>query len=267
MLFILKANLGLLGNVGYLVFNRTILPKTCPLWSDDDLLHVSYQASVDQSFHEFAHTTGEAELDDICLYLLDPCLSFGWVSCQLLASSEEHALYSSCWWTFPEIWTVLVPRSSISLIILLGPGNVFQDFQGFFKLLCVKQAVQVLRLVVVSLVVLDFIMHLLLPAVWKWYCWLTLHRLWSNLLLSCQCLLVSPNHDRLWSSLLIIHGLGQFPNFVCHLCPNSTFQIFSLQLVLAACMWPFRYLAVQTVWAMLFRGAGLFSTICLALVT
>ena len=37
-----------------------MLPKARLLWSDDVvLLQVPYQASVDQSFHEFAHTTGD----------------------------------------------------------------------------------------------------------------------------------------------------------------------------------------------------------------
>ena len=61
MLFILKAILDLLGNVDHLVFSRTVLPKACLLWSDDVLLQVPRQASVDYSFHEFARTTGEAD--------------------------------------------------------------------------------------------------------------------------------------------------------------------------------------------------------------
>ena len=62
MLFILKAILDLLGNLGHLVFSGTVLLKACLLWSDDVvLLQVPYQASVDHSFHEFAHTTGEAD--------------------------------------------------------------------------------------------------------------------------------------------------------------------------------------------------------------
>ena len=32
--------------------------------------------------------------------------------------------------------------------------------------------------------------------------------------LPCHCLLVSLNHDRWWFSVLIIHGLGQFPEFI-----------------------------------------------------
>ena len=62
MLFILEAILDLLGNVGHLVLSGTVLPKTCLFWSDDVvLLQVPYQASVDHSFHEFAHTAGEAD--------------------------------------------------------------------------------------------------------------------------------------------------------------------------------------------------------------
>ena len=38
MLFILKAVLDLLGNVGHLVFSRMVLPKACLLWSDDVVL-------------------------------------------------------------------------------------------------------------------------------------------------------------------------------------------------------------------------------------
>ena len=54
MLFILKAILDLLGNVGHLVFSITVLPKACLLWSDDVvLLQVPCQASVDHSFHGF----------------------------------------------------------------------------------------------------------------------------------------------------------------------------------------------------------------------
>ena len=48
MLFILKGIIDLLGNVGHLVFSRTVLPKACLLWSDGIvLLQVPYQASVD----------------------------------------------------------------------------------------------------------------------------------------------------------------------------------------------------------------------------
>ena len=62
MLFILEAILDLLGNVRHLVLSGMVLPKACLLWNDDVvLLQVPYQVSVDHSFHEFTHTTGEAD--------------------------------------------------------------------------------------------------------------------------------------------------------------------------------------------------------------
>ena len=48
MLFILKAILNLLGNVGHLVFSGTVLLKACLLLSDNVVfLWVPYQVSVD----------------------------------------------------------------------------------------------------------------------------------------------------------------------------------------------------------------------------
>ena len=112
-----------------------------------------------------------------------------------------------------------MPRCpNISLIILSGPGNYFvlQGFQSLFKLLCVQWAVYVFRWILISLVVLDFIMHLMLAVVWHHGVTDLLITVYGAICCSfpCRCLLVSLNHDRWWSSLLIIHGLSQFPKFV-----------------------------------------------------
>ena len=134
MLFILKAILNLLGNVGHLVFSGTVLPKACLLWSDDVLLQVPYQASVDHSFHEFARTTGEAD------WTVAVCI------CSVLALHVDgyHVGFSPALRNMTCLPAVvedprsldfaLVPRcSSISLVILSGPG----DFLSF-KLLCAE---------------------------------------------------------------------------------------------------------------------------------
>ena len=91
MLFVLKAILNLLGSVGHLAFSRTVLLKACLLWSDDDvLLQVPYQASVDQSFHEFARTAGEAgRTKAVCICLREITTRQLFCVCYLCLSENE----------------------------------------------------------------------------------------------------------------------------------------------------------------------------------
>ena len=130
MLFILKAILDPLGSVGHLVFSGTLLPRTCLFWSDD-VIQVPYQAGVDHSRHDFANTTGESD-GMVAVCSLGPCQNYGWVPCQVLCSSEEHALSSPLLLKIPgSLVFALVPRCfSFSLVILLEPGDFL-----FFKIL------------------------------------------------------------------------------------------------------------------------------------
>ena len=132
MLLILEAILDLLGNVRHLVLSGMVLPKACLLWSDEAvLLQVPYQASVDHSFHEFAHTTGEA----------DRTVAVSICSVLALLVDGYHVSFSPAPRNMPCLQLLLkIPRSldfamvpmcsSISLVILSGPGD-FLSFQVF----------------------------------------------------------------------------------------------------------------------------------------
>ena len=148
---------------------RTVLLKACLLWSDDVLLQVPYQASVDHSFHEFAHTTGEADRTvAVCIYLV-----------LALRVDGYHVSFSPALRNMPCLPAVVEDSQEFGLCFgakvfqhlignFVGARGilVLQGFQGLFKLLCVKWAVHVFRWILISLVVLDFIMYLLLPVVW-----------------------------------------------------------------------------------------------------
>ena len=201
MLFILEAILDLLGNVGYLVLSGTVLPKARLLWSDDVvLLQVPYQASVYQSFHEFAHTTGEADRTiAVCI-------------CSILALVDGYRVsFSPALRNTPCLSTVVEDSRDFGLCFgvkvfqhLIGNfvGDrrllVLQGVQGLYKLFCVKLAVHVFRWILISLVVLDFIMYFLLPVVWYHDVADLLIAVYEAVCcaLPCHCLLVYLNHDR-----------------------------------------------------------------------
>ena len=87
VLFLL-AILNILGNLGHQVFSGTVLLKACLLLSDD-VVHgqMPYQPCVDHPFHEFAHTTGQADRTVVvCVCLVYPSCGWAWyhVSCQMV---------------------------------------------------------------------------------------------------------------------------------------------------------------------------------------
>ena len=59
MAFVLEANLYVLGYVGNLVLSRAMVSKASLFgYEDVPLLQVPYEATVYESFHELAYTTG-----------------------------------------------------------------------------------------------------------------------------------------------------------------------------------------------------------------
>ena len=238
MLFILEAILNLLGNVHHLVLNGMVLLKACLLWSNDVvLLQVPYQASVDHSFHEFAHTTGEADRTvAVCI-------------CSVLALLVDgyHVSFSPALRNMPCLPALVEDSQEFGLCFgakvfqhfigdLAGPGDflsfkVFRASSNSF-VLKLEWAVHVFRWILINLVVLDFIMYLLFPVVWYHDVADLLVAVYEAVYyaLPCHCLLVSL--DLVSSSFM---ALVSFQSLLPSLFKFS-FSVFSLQLVLAACM-------------------------------
>ena len=103
-----------------------MLPKVCLLWSDDVvLLQVPYQANVDHSFHEFALTTGEADMTvAVCI-------------CSVLALLVDgyHVSFSPALRNMLCLPAVVEDSQEFGLcfgamVILSGPGD-FLSFKVF----------------------------------------------------------------------------------------------------------------------------------------
>ena len=151
MLFILEAILDLLGNVHHLVLSGMVLPKACLLWSEEvALLQVPFQASIDHSFHEFAHTTGAREADRTVAVCICSVLA--------LLVDEYYVSFSPALRSMPCLPAVVENSQEFGLcfgakvfqhlicdFVWVRGLLVLQGFQGLFKLLCVEWAVHVFR--------------------------------------------------------------------------------------------------------------------------
>ena len=149
MLFVRKVILNLLGDGDHLVSSGAVLPKVCLLWKEYVvLLLLPYHSSVDQSFHDFAHTTGEADRTPaVCVrpvraLLVDRYHVRFWPA--LMDMPCLQAVIEDCQ-EFGLCFGAKVFQNIVGNFVRARRLLVLQGFHGFFKLLSLKRSVHILR--------------------------------------------------------------------------------------------------------------------------